>query len=75
MRGKNGLIITLLRSSLATVIMYLAGYFLLHQVMPMVPASLGGDFFIVSLLLICCTGLYLLVSLLLGAREWGETST
>ena len=75
MRGKNGLIITLLRSSLATVIMYVAGYFLLHQIMPMVPASFGGDFFMVSLLLICCTGLYLLVSLLLGAREWGETST
>ena len=73
MHWKNGLFITLLRSSLATVMMYGAGYFLLCQIMPMVPASFGGDFFIVCLLLICCVGLYLLISLLLGAREWRET--
>ena len=69
---KNTLIITLLRSSLATVTMYTGGYFLLRQLSIATPRSFMGDFFTVGVLLVCCVGIYLLVSLLLGAREWRE---
>tara|TARA_Y100001934_G_C12354133_1_gene777140 strand:- start:505 stop:2163 length:1659 start_codon:yes stop_codon:yes gene_type:complete len=73
-QAKNILIITLLRSSLATVTMYVVGYFLLRQITPVVSLSFGGRFFIVSIILICSVTLYLLVSWLLGAREWRELS-
>ena len=74
LREKNGLLITLLRSTLATVLMYLGGHFLLRQLTPLVAPSFGGDFFIVSMLLVCCVGLYLLISRLLGGHPWRESS-
>ena len=69
---KNTLLITLLRSSLATATMYAGGYLLLRQMSIATPRSFMGDFFTVGVLLVCCVGIYLLVSLLLGAREWRE---
>jgi putative peptidoglycan lipid II flippase len=69
---KNPLVITLLRSSVATGVMYAAGHFLLLQMLPSVAQSFTGDFLLVSILLVSCLGIYLLVSLLLGAREWRQ---
>ena len=72
---KNPLVITLLRSSVATGVMYTAGHFLLLQMLPSAARSFTGDFLLVSIPLVCCLGIYLLVSLLLGAREWREHSS
>ena len=52
--------------------MYAGGYLLLRQMSIATPRSFMGDFFTVGVLLVCCVGIYLLVSLLLGAREWRE---
>ena len=72
--GKNPLMITLLRSIVATAIMYTGGYLLLEQLSDTETASLTNDFFDVSILFVSCVMIYLLVSLLLGAREWQEQS-
>ncbi len=71
---KNPLMITLLRSIVATAIMYTGGYLLLEQISDTETASLTNDFFDVSILFVSCVMIYLLVSLLLGAREWQEQS-